>query len=231
MADKLLRRASRVFFKVSLALICGWGTALFWAIHYEDNVQREAIETYLRACDSSTADEIVHKSTFNSLTESRSDRDADGKYDRWTATLRPGSAYEATFVFEDQNRDESPDRISISTKDDKAQYRLNTSTADDEQGFQTMRLPDLKYSAWKDEYTYFDLNLDGRIDVIDVARDAEPSRMRWVVVNGDFIEVSAPEKDDWANIATEYSVRNDSGKEYRATFDYSSGNWSLAPKS
>jgi hypothetical protein len=208
--------------RITAAILVACGTNLFWQTRHEDRVRREAIAGYVNGLDDSATDTLVHWQSFNSLQESREDRDGDGKYDRWTAQTGSATQFETTITFDDVSKLGTPEHLDFHTLNDRAEYRVGSSVQDKNQGVQIMRLPDLKHPESKTTHTYYDINMDGRFDVMDFSENTTVTR--FLLVSGDFVTVEAP-SNVWNDLPVKYEIRTEAGNLYRFDFDFTSGHW------
>ena len=170
---------------------------------------------------------IASKYSLNDVRESTHDRNDNGQIDNWVVSIRRGEDLGLYYSATDTNGDGLPDMLHVRIGKIATGYTLRDDDADGIPDLQVALLSNLKEPEEGGWFSYYDIDMDGKIDMMVLAeKPDDPTPLdnhvrmgeRWVAVIAEM----------GGNFTDGLYIHGSDGKPVHIIFDFEAGEWEVA---
>lgn len=168
------------------------------------------------------------ENSFNRVEEYVVDTNGDGNIDTWSMVARNGEEFALSYVLKDTNRDGSPDSLRVNIGRNRSTgYVLRDDDDDGIPDLHSAMLTNLKNPDSKTWFNYYDIDMDGRIDMmVSMEKPEDPTPVdNWVFSDFRWVPVIA---EMGGNFTDGLYIHGTDGEPAHIVFDRERGAWALA---
>ncbi len=204
-----------------VAVIVGIGASELWRVTHPITTSGDLMQY-----DSDGVEESIQPTwSFNSVYEYKNDLNDDGQIDRWGVWIRRGERFELNYRIDDTDLDGNPDMVVVMLPHvAPAGYTLRDDDGDGAADFQISQLSNLKAKEAKQWYNYYDIDKDGRVDMMVLLEkpDAPTPVENYVLMDSRWIYVDA---EKGGNFTDGLYIFEDDDESVHVKFDFDKGVW------
>lgn len=218
-ATKILRTGTLVI----IASIIGIVSGEVWRIGHHVTTTEE-----LMGWNQSGADETLSPIiSFNGVTEGKIDRNDDTIPDSWFVEIRKSEPLGLGYFLFDSNFDGEPNVLNVYIANERTVYSIRDGDDDGVADNQTFRLSNLTGAENQPSYFYFDINLDGKLDMMVLLEPVEGGKPKivdnYILLDDAWVGIINEAGGDWTKGF--YLRDHDSGEDVSVVFVIEDGIW------